>query len=66
MYKCRECKRTFDYPDYVERCMEDYYGVSGMFPNRTYATFAECPYCGMPIDTEEDEAAEEDIDDFDA
>ncbi len=46
--------------------MEDYYGVSGMFPNRTYATFAECPYCGMPIDTEEDEVAEEDIDDFDA
>jgi len=64
MYKCPECKRTFEDPDYVERCMEDYYGVGGMFPNRTYAVFAECPYCGMPIDTEEDEISEDDEDDI--
>lgn len=60
MYKCRECYRKFEYPDYVERCYEDMYGVGGMFPDRHYAVFAECPYCGAPIDVQEDEIDEDD------
>ena len=60
MYKCRDCKRKFEYPDYVERCYEDMYGVGGMFPDRHYAVFAECPYCGAPIDVQEDEIDDND------
>lgn len=62
MYKCRECDRTFEYPDYVEICFEDMYGVGRMFDNKHYGTFAQCPYCGEAIDIYEDEIDEEDID----
>lgn len=45
MYRC-SCGAMFAEPDYLEVCYEDYYGVSSMFPNRNYGTFAVCPECG--------------------
>ena len=67
MYRCPECEEIFETPDYEEVCLEDYNGVSSMFPraSRHYATFANCPNCGEPIDTETDIYYEEDdIDEF--
>ncbi len=67
MYKCPECGEIFDEPDYVEICMEDYNGVSSLFPNRNYKTFPECPKCGSNINLdydfydEEEEVGDEDI-----
>ena len=63
-YKCPECYEIFDEPDFVEICMEDYNGVSSMFPTRNYKTFAKCPYCNTTIDVhydyyDEDEQEEE-------
>ena len=52
MYRCPECGRTFDYPDYVEVCFEDLYGVGSMFRDQHYTTFANCPRCGEAIDIE--------------
>ena len=43
--------------------MEELYGVSGWFGDRHYKTFASCPECGAPIDTEYDIYDEEDEDD---
>lgn len=63
MYRCRECDRVFDEPDFVERCYEDMYGVGSVFPDRHYGVFAECPYCEAPINVYEDEIDEEDLDD---
>lgn len=63
MYRCRECKMTFEYPDYVEICFEDEYGVSSMFSTRNYGVVAQCPYCGHPVYEEEDQIDEEDLDD---
>lgn len=60
MYRCPECERTFERPDYVERCYEDMCGVGSMFPDRHYGVFAECPYCSGPIDVQEDEIDDED------
>ena len=60
MYRCPSCLRTFDYPDYVEVCFEDLYGVGSMFRDRHYGTIANCPYCNEPIDTMEDEIDEDD------
>ena len=53
-YKCPECGEIFDEPNYMEYCMEDLNGVSSLFPNRTYQTFAECPKCGSCIDVHYD------------
>ena len=50
----------FDYPDYMEVCLEDYYGVGSMFPNRNYGVIAQCPYCGDE-DIEEFDEDDEDI-----
>lgn len=63
MYKCPECGEIFDQPVYEEVCMEELYGVSGWFGDRHYKTFASCPECGAPIDTEYDIYDEEDEDD---
>lgn len=68
MYRCPECKAIFGEPDYTEICWEDYNGVSSMFSDRHYATFASCPECGEPIDIycdSWDEAYEEEDDDVD-
>lgn len=59
MYKCPECDEIFEKPDFMEYCLEDYNGVSNLFPNRHYATYASCPVCGTPIDTEYDTYDEE-------
>ena len=55
MYRCRECGRTFEEPDYIEVCFESEFGVSGMFPNSHYGVVAECPYCSAYVDVQEDE-----------
>lgn len=63
-YRCPDCGEIFDEPVYEEVCMEDYCGVSSLFPrsSRHYATFANCPFCGEPID-KEDDAYDEDAED---
>ena len=58
-YKCSECGAIFDEPEYEEPCLEVYNGVASLFPDRHYATFANCPECGEPIDTEYDTYDEE-------
>lgn len=45
-YQCERCGEIFDDPEYVTFCYEDEYGVSSMFPNRTYGEYAVCPNCG--------------------
>ena len=66
-YKCPECGEIFEEPNYTEEDMEAYNGVASLFPGpHHYATFASCPECGSPIDTEYDcwdESYEEDEDD---
>lgn len=54
MYKCPECDEIFEEPVYETICMEEYCGVSTMFSDRHYATFANCPKCGGSIDIEYD------------
>ena len=48
MLKCAKCGEIFDEDEVVyERvCWEDYYGVSGSFPNKNYGNIATCPHCG--------------------
>ena len=46
MYRCLNCKQIFEYRDYIDVCLEDYYGVGNQFSNRNYGTIAVCPYCG--------------------
>lgn len=53
-YKCPECGTIFEDPEYETICMEEYCGVGPMFGDRHYATFANCPKCGGPIDIEYD------------
>ena len=40
MYRCPECRKTFEEPNFETVCMEDLYGVSSMFRDRHYKTFA--------------------------
>jgi len=54
MYKCPECGKVFDEPEYETVCFEELYGVGSMFGDRHYGTFANCPHCGEAIDIEED------------
>jgi len=65
MYKCPECGRIFEEPNYETVCMEEWCGVSSMFGDRHYATFASCPECGESIDTEYDIWDEEGADEYD-
>ena len=58
-YKCPECGVIFEEPEYETVCFEDLYGVSSMFPDRHYGTFASCPRCGGSIDIEYDTWDEE-------
>lgn len=69
MYKCPSCGKVFEDPEYETICMEEYCGVSSMFEDRHYATFANCPQCGESIDIELDawdESYEDDDDEIDA
>ena len=54
MYKCPECGAIFEEPEYETVCYEELYGVSSMFYDRHYGTFASCPECGGAIDIEYD------------
>lgn len=63
MWRCNECGRTFDTPDYVEICWEDEYGVMSMFPNHHYGVIAVCPECG-DREIEETYDYEEEFDEF--
>jgi len=60
MYKCPECGRVFEEPNYETVCFEELYGVGSMFAGRHYGTFANCPHCGGSIDIEYDTYDEED------
>jgi len=59
MYKCPECGKVFDEPEYTETYWEDYNGISSWFDSRHTVTFASCPECGGAIDTEYDTYDEE-------
>lgn len=65
MYRCPECGRIFEEPNYAEICWEAEYGVSGWFQDLHYGTVAECPYCETGIDIYMDEIDEEDLADDD-
>ena len=62
MYKCPECGEIFEEPDYETVCMEELYGVGGLFGDRHYKTFASCPECGETIDDQYDVWDEEEED----
>lgn len=49
MYKCPECGRLFEEPDYMEVCWEAEYGVASEFSSMSYGTVAVCPYCDTPV-----------------
>ena len=66
MYRCPECGTVFEEPVYETVCLEELYGVSSMFYDCHYKTFAICPECGGPIDIEYDTYDEEEENDFDA
>lgn len=46
-YKCHDCDEYFDEDDMEEKeiCLEDYYGVGGMFQSRNYQRVGCCPHC---------------------
>jgi len=46
VWRCERCGEIFDEPEYVEECAESYYGVSSLFGNYNYISFAICPECG--------------------
>ena len=54
MYRCPECGAKFEQPEFETVCMEELYGVTSMFYDRHYRTFANCPKCGEAIDIEYD------------
>jgi len=55
MYKCFNCGRRFEEPDYEDLSYEDYYGVGSEFPRagHHYFRLKRCPYCGSD-EVEED------------
>jgi uncharacterized C2H2 Zn-finger protein len=63
MLRCVECGEIFEDNEVIlkEVCLENYYGVGGMFGNHHYTTFKKCPHCGgMELeDYYEDEDEEE-------
>ncbi len=62
MYKCPECGEVFEEPNYMDYCLEEYNGVSSLFGDRHYATYASCPNCGEAINTDYDYFFEEEED----
>ena len=52
MYKCLECGRIFEEPNYETICFEDLYGVRSMFEDRHWGTIATCPFCDEYVDPE--------------
>lgn len=46
MYYCDNCERSFYETEEIETTYEEYYGVSGMFPNSNSLSYGVCPHCG--------------------
>lgn len=46
IYECDDCGKYFHESDTTRICLEDEYGVSGLFPTRSYENVGCCPYCG--------------------
>ena len=46
MWVCDNCGAMFDEPELEKDTYENYYGVSGMFPNSHSMTLEVCPCCG--------------------
>ena len=46
MYKCDDCGSTFDEPEIVSYCKEEYNGVADLFGHQTWGTYDACPDCG--------------------
>ena len=64
MYRCRSCGEIIEEPYFSEICLEDYNGVSDIFPDRHhYITVASCTECWEPIEKEYDYYDEEDEED---
>lgn len=59
MWKCDNCRRTFEEPEECETTYEDMYGVAGQFGSSTPCTVYVCPYCGDDGYLEELEDEEE-------
>lgn len=47
IYKCESCGELFDSDEIEEReiCLENEYGVGGMFNGKHYQKVSCCPYC---------------------
>lgn len=65
MLICADCGEIFEEDEAVMECVcwEDYYGVSGSFPNKNYGSVATCPHCGSEeledyVEEEDDESEE--------
>lgn len=59
---CRRCGSTFDEPDSVRYCVDEYNGTQGLFGNWQYAYYEACPECGSEdiAHIYEDDESEED------
>ena len=61
MWRCDDCGSTFDEPESVSYCKEEYNGVADLFGHQTWGTYDACPYCGG----EDIHSYAEDDDEFD-
>ena len=60
MWICERCGEIFDEPESKWYCYEEYYGVTSLFKDRHYGTYAVCPECGSErIDTYHESEDEE-------
>ena len=64
MWICNRCKSTFNEPQSVRYCVDEYNGTQGLFGNWQYAYYDVCPYCesediAITYDDEEEEEWEE-------
>ena len=62
MYKCNECRKKFENPNYKRTTHEDEYGVGDLFSNKHYVVIETCPYCGSD-DIDEFYDEEEEVED---
>lgn len=46
MYRCQNCGRRFDEPNYMEYYAEDFFGVGSWFDSKNTIIVRECPCCG--------------------
>ena len=60
MLRCTNCEDIFneDEVDYKNVCLEVEYGITSLFPNRTYKDVPICPRCRCDILEEYFEEAE--------